>query len=482
MSSPGISAKPLILVVIDGLTPAMLERGFADRRLPALGHLATVGTYTRGTTVFPSLTPVCLTSIATGAHPDIHHVPHLAWYKRDERRIVEYGSSFAAMRAVGARRSMRDSIFNMSGAHVSAGATTVFEALEDAGITPAAINFTCYRGRTRHRIRLPALAAKNRWYEAAYGPRRFFFFNLFESDLTGAPLAVRSRVDGSIDAYAAAVGRWLVTRDGFDFLVFYLPDYDYASHAVGPEAAAAALERADESLGVLMDAAGGPDAFLDRYAVLVCSDHGQSASRETARLERAFPDLRVYAPRRAADPEEADVVVTASNRAGMVYRTSACRASARELAERLDAEPAAATVLFREDGIAVARGDGVELRFERDGDGWATEGPAGVLDPVSRPRGLERAWHALACPTAGDVLVSAREGWEFTDLGGGHHVGGGSHGSLSAADSTVPFLSAGFEDAPLPDEPSVTDLAPAVLRHFSVPLPPSMRQVLAARA
>ena len=39
---------------------------------------------------------------------------------------------------------------------------------------------------------------------------------------------------GSIDAYAAAVGRWLVTRDGFDLLVYYLPDYDYASHALGP--------------------------------------------------------------------------------------------------------------------------------------------------------------------------------------------------------------------------------------------------------
>ena len=52
---------------------------------------------------------------------------------------------------------------------------------------------------------------------------------------------VRKRSAGTIDAYAAAVGRWLVTRDGFDFLVYYLSDYDYASHALGPDGAAAKL-------------------------------------------------------------------------------------------------------------------------------------------------------------------------------------------------------------------------------------------------
>jgi Type I phosphodiesterase / nucleotide pyrophosphatase len=153
-------------VVIDGLTPAMLERGLDEGRLPALRFLVEAGAYGHGTSVFPSLTPVCLTSIATGAYPDVHHIPHLVWYHRGEGRMIEYGSSFSAMRAVGARRSIRDTIFSMNGEHLARGATTVFEALEDAGLTPAAINFTCYRGRTRHPIRLPGLARRNRWYEA----------------------------------------------------------------------------------------------------------------------------------------------------------------------------------------------------------------------------------------------------------------------------------------------------------------------------
>ena len=70
--------------------------------------------------------------------------------------------------------------------HSSRGATTVFEALEDAGLVMA-INFTCYRGRTRHAIRLPEVMRRNRWFEAVDGLTRFFFFNLFESDPTGVP-------------------------------------------------------------------------------------------------------------------------------------------------------------------------------------------------------------------------------------------------------------------------------------------------------
>ena len=93
-----------MLVVIDGLTPEALEHGLAAGRFPALATLSEAGWTSRATSVFPSLTPVCLTSIATGSFPDVHPIPHLVWYHRNEERVIEYGSSFPAMRAVGARR------------------------------------------------------------------------------------------------------------------------------------------------------------------------------------------------------------------------------------------------------------------------------------------------------------------------------------------------------------------------------------------
>jgi hypothetical protein len=367
----------------------------------------------------------------------------------------------------------------MTRSHLSPSATTVFEALDDAGLVTAAINVTCYRGRTRHAIRLPGVASRNRWYEATYGPKRFFFYNVFESDPTGARLAVRSRPAGSCDAYAAAIGRWLVTRDGFDFLFFYLPDYDYASHAAGPDSAFEALVRADAALAELMHAAGGFEAFLERYAVVVCSDHGQTAVGRVARLADSLHGLRVFTGRRRHAVERCDVAVAASNRAGMVYRLDRCRESARDLAGRLAADPAADVVLFSENGEAVAQRGGAELRIARDRMGWRLDGDAGVLDPARYPNGIARAWHAVACPNAGDVIVSAAEGYEFADAGGSHHAGGGSHGSLLAGDSLVPVLAVGLGDDSLPRRLDLVDLAPLALSHFGVeaPAPGLERQV-----
>jgi hypothetical protein len=264
-----------------------------------------------------------------------------------------------------------------------------------------------------------------------------------------------------------------VTRDGFDFLVYYLPDFDYASHALGPEDALPALERADGCLATLLAAAGGFDAFFDRYALLVSADHGQTSVRRVARLEEAYADLRLLSPRRP-DPERSDVFVAASNRAGMVYRLGSCPLDVRGLAERLDGEPAADVVLFREDGGAVARRGGEEARFRLTPAGLELEGSPDLLDAERYPDGYPRAWAALACPRAGDVVVSLAEGYELADLGGRHHLGGGSHGSLLAGDSLVPMIATGFEAEGLPARPGIADLAGVVLAHFEIEPPAAM--------
>src|SRR5947209_17522914 len=115
------------------MTPDAFEHAVESGRAPALAHLAAHGEYRRATSVFPSLTPVCLTSIATGAGPDVHHIPSLTWWNRQERRIVEYGSSFTALRKAGLSQALLDTIVYMNSRHLSREAVTVYEALEDAG-------------------------------------------------------------------------------------------------------------------------------------------------------------------------------------------------------------------------------------------------------------------------------------------------------------------------------------------------------------
>src|SRR5258708_34204555 len=97
----------------------------------------------------------------------------------------------------------------MNEEHLSKDAETVYEAVDAAGKIAAAINITCYRGAFRYGPTVPGIAP------ATFGPRRFFFYNLYQSEPIAAPLSVLNRAAGSTDGYAAAAGRWLITRDGF---------------------------------------------------------------------------------------------------------------------------------------------------------------------------------------------------------------------------------------------------------------------------
>jgi hypothetical protein len=238
-----------------------------------------------------------------------------------------------------------------------------------------------------------------------------------------------------------------VMRAGVDFLSYYLPDYDFASHALGPGGAAVALARSDDAVGALVDAAGGLDEFLDRYAVVVCSDHGQTPVKRAVRLHESLSDFRLHRP---GARREAQLVVTASNRAGMVYIRPGTTVEARTVAERLAGADGIDVALFREDDAGVALRDGEEVRIGRNDDGWQG-----------------RARRALDNPNAGDVIVSAAPGVEFADLGGRHHAGGGSHGSLLDGDSLVPMLVLGGAIPPA----DIAGVAPLVLEHFGVEAP-----------
>ena len=467
--------KKVVLAVVDGLGPELLDRAVAAGKAPTIAALAEAGSRSDAcVSTFPSLTPVCLSAIVTGEHPVGSRIPGMTWYHRGEGRFVEYGSSFAATLAEGTRQMIDDILVNLNLLHMSPRATTVFEALEDAGLVTAAVNLYVCRGRVRHQITRPAARRFARTVgivDAVYGPRRYFLGDLFFSDLTGAP----RNFGTGIDRHGGAVARWLVTRDGFDFLFLYLYETDAAGHRGGD--VLGAVERADSGLGLMVEAAGGFDRFLDRYGVIVLADHSQSSIEQIADASEPLSDLRLFRSSRRSEPDRCDVAVAASNRAAMAYLLPGARAGAAEVADRLGALAAADVVAHRDgDWFAVRRGEG-RLRFRRGsgtvderGNGWDVEGDAVLLDPALYPNALERIEGALLCATAGDVIVSAAPGWEFADSGGIHHLGGGSHGSLRAEDSLVPLVVAGFNSGEaFPSQPSITDIQPFVCRHFGAP-------------
>ena len=82
------------------------------------------------------------------------------------------------------------------------------------------------------------------------------------------------------------------------------------------------IAAADKQIERLMHAAGGPDAFLEDHAMIVCSDHSQSQVEAEIDLFKAFDGFALEPPmparvRRDAEPPE--IAVCPSSRSAQVY-------------------------------------------------------------------------------------------------------------------------------------------------------------------
>jgi predicted AlkP superfamily pyrophosphatase or phosphodiesterase len=486
--------KKLVLVVIDALKPAMLDRAIATGRAPALARIRKEGVYVDDcVAAFPSVTPVCAATITTGAGPDGHLIPSMNWYHREEKRYVEYGSSFSASRQFGVLRSLTDTVYRMNAEHLSHDVETVFESLDDRDVRTAGTTYLIYRGRHHHDVSnetaLARIVTSTLFRRTIDGPMELFYADLYASRKTGC--RGQLGMPGIRDQHTGCVGAYLIENDLFDFMLFSLPDNDAWSHKNGPHAQVTSIAAADRQLERLMHSAGGADRFLDEYAVIVTSDHSQAAVEERIRLDRAFAAFDV-ATQSAARSAGAEVALSPAQRSAMIY--------ALDPEQREDVVTRSLDAVAELDGVdlvlwmpdpsreeAVIRSGRGELRFapggelrDRRGGSWSVEGDLatiraeiqdGILICTEYPDALARVWSSLKCPTSGDVLLSAAPGYEFVDWGGADHVGGGSHGSLHRSDSLGALLwcGTGPDSRGAREQWSLRDVAPMVREHFGAP-------------
>jgi len=479
--------RKLVLTVIDGMKPSMVERAMKAGSAPALKAIADRGQYVPDcVAAFPSVTPVCAATIATGTLQDEHEIPSMNWYSRAEQRYVEYGSSFSASRKFGLNRQLVDTIFNMNAAHLSPDVPTVFETLDDAeSVRTACTTYLIYRGRHPHEIsRDFALtrAASQLFKRAVLGPRELFYADIFASRKTSC--WSRMGIPGMRDQHAGCVGSFLVEQDLFDFLLLSLPDNDAHSHKNGPHAQIQSIAAADAELWRVMEAGGGTEAFLDEHAMIVMADHSHSHIERTIDLTGAFVDWRVLPPS-GAGARHAELALCPAQRSAMIYLLLESRESAlpRVVATALAIEGVDLVMWWDAERVRIA-GERGELSFapgdevaDVRGRRWSLDGELdtllgtvedGVLSCENYPDALARVWAAMTCPTSGDVLLSAEPAYEFPDWGNRAHVRGGSHGSLHRVDSLGALLFCGVQAPPERADGnwSIADIAAMVTGHF----------------
>jgi hypothetical protein len=501
--------KKLILAYVDSLRTDMLLRAVEEDRAPTFAALIERGVLIPDcVSSFPSVTPVASAEMVTGAGSDEHWISGMNWYHRLERRYVEYGSSLEASRAFGVFRTLYDLVYNMNLAHLNPATATAFERLDDAGLRTACTPFLIYRGRHRHQVSLEGLlrravdATRLKFRHHTWGPAELFYGDLYAS--REVPCKSTS-IPGSRDGYSACCSAQLVKDDSFDFLLFSLPDNDNYSHRHGPESSVESIAKADHCFGKVVEAAGGIDDFLDRFAVILLADHAQTpVHRGLPLAELLARDWSVLQPSESR-PELAQLAVSPTGRAAHVYllpgegeradpeavRRALGVIEGVDLVCRLEA--ADGTPLRREEpsvpgpaATAVVERGERQLRFRPGGEvadlragSWHVDGDLGALEARieegklrsdAYPDPLGRVWSALGSPHGGDFILSLAPGFEAVDWGGVTHAGGGSHGALHAGDSLGPllFVGCGPADPAEREQWALRDVVPAVLDHFGL--------------
>ncbi len=479
------ASRPLHLIIVDGLNPRLLDQELGARRLPALAHLISRGVLLEATSVFPTVTPTCLASLATGCTPAQHGIHGIVWWNLQEERYVSYWPSPQTLLAGTFGQVMRDILQNLNTSHLARSATTVFERLEAAGVDSACVNFPISRGPYQRRAHIPLLMALLGSLPARVamsGPRRHYAGDLLRPSLS-LPRGVLGRY-GISDARATRFTRRVVKRHEARFVLTYLPDNDLYSHRWGPMNVGRELHTIDRRIGQMMASYGSFDDATNQARWIVIGDHAQSDvggfDGYSVNVYRAFRDLLpVPFGRKGLRGGPYDLAISPNDRSALITTPNAL-ARQRAIAELLQ-WPSVDRLIGREsEGWFWVQDPATlgSLRFRHGGPWqdvrggrWEIEGDPGVLDLRQEGSTLhdgvfpDALFRIAGSPPSSDLIATARPGWEFST---GFTMGHGNHGSLRAEDSITALISAGVT---FPAHPRITDVLPAILEAFGLERP-----------
>ncbi len=461
--------KRAFLILVDGLRPDVAEAELAAGHLPNLARLTDRGSRARATSVFPTTTSVAYLPFLTGCFPGTCNIPSIRWLDR-----AAYGGRWWTDRS--AVRSYCGYQAGMLDEDIAPNVQTIFQLVpESVGI------FTMItRGLSPER-------------DVGQGARR-----------NVGSLAHYVNCYGVLDRRATR--ELLAAVDGpWRFVFTQFPAIDGYTHGTSPTSPAVlhSLRTIDDTIGQVVHRLEARGEMADTLFALV-SDHGATEMHTHLELWKWFTSRGVPTLHHpvlwARDPRAA--VMVAGNAFASVYARPGQPRSGRWTMEQLRrpeafgtdhdvvaalvAEPAVAFVAAEdgEGGIRVASSGG-EAIITQEGEVILYTPLSGDPLQLGAPFAGDRdAWLArtfdstfpdsavllldqFSSPRAGDLVLAAREGYDFRDrFEIPEHKSG--HGSLIRAHVHTPL----WTNRALPATPMRTaDVFPALLDWLEVPLP-----------
>jgi len=271
MPSPRPPADQVIIAVFDGLRPDLV----GPELTPNLLRLKRQGTWFReARSVFPSVTRVATTSIATGTPPAVHGIMGNTFYLPAAFPDRMLDTSQSTMLQAADRM--------IAGGLVTA--ETLGDQLARAGKRLCVVH-TGSAGAA-HLIN-PRAAAQGHWTFSIHGPEHSQTpAAVSDAVARFGPLPQRALPRLADADYAAdvMVGQVLAELEPAVALVWFNePDTSFHYRGIGSADARRAIRQADAAFGRILDSIEArPDA--DRIAVIASSDHGQIATTDVIDL------------------------------------------------------------------------------------------------------------------------------------------------------------------------------------------------------
>jgi hypothetical protein len=483
--------RPVHLIIIDSWVARTVERELAAGSLPALAHLVRHGRMDlQCTTIFPSVTPACLTAIATGMGPHANHITGVLWYNRPPDRYVHYWPYPQSLLWGTIEHVVGDFFIGLNGEHLARGVKTVFELLEEADVASACVNFPVSRGPYLHQAEIPGFIRRLGKLPpdlALPGPRHMRHGDMIRGGMPRSKGFWKKY--GFNDHQSALHSADLVRKARPAFMLTYFNENDLRTHHHGPDNIGFSLAKVDAELGRMMDAYGSWDAAVAEARWILVGDHAQSNTfplrpGHAVNVFKMFPKHRI-APLRTGGlrADACDFAVGPNDRMCYFYFPEDRAACREEVLDVVSRWPAVDQVFWRDGetfhGYRRVTGETMSWKqggpvSDPHGQRWTVAGSPGVVGAWldgdflryrDYPNALERVTSALSVPGGGTMVLTAALGYEFTS---GFPMGRGNHGSLHALDSYVPLVTVGVQ-APL--RPRITDLVGMVLDTFGVARP-----------
>ncbi|MEK3872166.1 MULTISPECIES: alkaline phosphatase family protein [unclassified Paenibacillus] len=471
--------KKIIFFMVDSLMAQAIDRGIRQNELPTFRYFIERGQYFKDmVSSFPTMSVSIDSSLLTGTYPDGHHLPGLTWYPQDGDKVIGYGSGPFEVLRRGTRQVLTDALVNMNGRDLNPAVPTIYEVLQQRGLTTGSVNGLIYRGLAEHRLTLPdpVTAITSLPKELTVKGPDFLTFGALSNPLAGKLSLPVGPADlmGFNDRYVVETVKYLIRSKQLpDFLYVYLPELDGKVHKHGP-ADLSGIRDTDRELRSMLEAFGSLEQALKECVIIIAGDNGmdkvlpkdQAAAIDLPKLLSRFEVL----PAGETVSPATEIALGVNDMMAYVYSLKP-EADLKEIADVLRADKRIDTVAWEENGRTVVYqgGSAKTLKFRQGGElidpygqTWIVEGDEDILDlkrmdlgsGKSRltygkyPDALKRLQGALNSHEGRFLVVTAKPGYELTEAGSPTHPGGGAHGGLDQAASLVPLIICGTDKQP----------------------------------